>query len=192
MAPPTGPRAGGRGAASAVNTRTSRNSTGASRGTGGGISKRTRPARTDRDGDLDLMSAPASARPTAGSNSANNSSSRRGDARSSGPRASTRLQRNLDRHLGGDTSQIPRGPSGPRATVTNTTLNVAGLKTSKAATNADGGIARLVEFIEKKATHIKNKEARTNGSRGPVRPVYIKKVCHGIQNKTGYRRVGCI
>lgn len=179
-APPSGPRGGGRGAA---NSRTSRTSTGTSRGTaGGGISKRTRPARTDRDGDLDLMSAPSSARPAAGSHSTSNPSSRRGE-RPTGSRTSSRLQRNLDRHLGGDTSQIPRGPSGPRPPVSNTTLSVAGLKTSKAATNSDGGIKRLVDFMEKKATHIKNKDARTNGVRGPVRPVYIKKVCQGIQTK---------
>lgn len=174
-----------------MNARSSRISTGTSRGTtGGGITKRSRPARTDRDGDLDLMSAPSSARPAAGSKSANTPSSRRGDARSTGPRASSRLQRNIDRHLGGDTSQIPRGPSGPRPTVNNTTLSVAGLKASKAATNPDGGLKGLVEFLEKKATHLKNKEARTNGTRGSVRPVYIKKVCQGIQAKgTGGRAV---
>ncbi|CAN8099549.1 unnamed protein product [Discula destructiva] len=176
MAPPTGPRGGTRGSGAPTSSnRNARTSTGASRGPSqGGISKRSRAApRTDRDGDLDMGAS--SARSGAGPNNTSNSSSRRGNTRSNGPRSGSRLQQNLDRHLGGDTSQIPRGPAGPRAAVSNTTLKVEGLKSSKAATNADGGLKSLVDFLEKKATHVKNKEGRTNGVRGPVRPVLIKK-----------------
>lgn len=181
MAPPNGPRAGARGGATSTGPRNTRNSTGASRGAPrGGVSKRGRPApRLDRDGDLD-MGAASGTRPVAGPNKATNPSSRRGNPRSSGAKSNSRLQQNLDRHLG-DTSQIPRASTAPRAAVVNTTLTVGGLKSSRAATNADGGIKSLVEFVEKKATHIKRKDASTNGNRGSVRPVLVKKVCHGIR-----------
>lgn len=182
MVPPTGPRGGGRGGAGSSSNRNTRTSTGTSRGAPrSGITKRGRAPRTDRDGDLD-MGAASSARSGAGPQTTKNTSSRRGNTRSSGPRSSSRLQQNLDRHLGGDISQIPRGPAGPRAPVSNTTLKIGGVKSSKAASNTDGGVKSLVDFVEKKATHIKNKDARTNGTRGPVRPVLIKKVCQGIQD----------
>lgn len=181
MAPPTGPRAGSRGGASSTSSRATRSSTGASRGgLGGGIAKRGRTApRVDRDGDLD-MGAASSTRSRGGLNKTSNPPSRRGNPRSTGPKSNSRLQQNLDRHLG-DTSQIPRAPSAPRAAVSNTTLIIGGLKSSKAATNADGGVKSLVEFVEKKATHIKKKDASATGTRGSVRPVLVKKVCQGIR-----------
>lgn len=186
MAPPTGPRGGSRGGASST-TRNTRNSTAsASRSAPrGGIAKRGRAApRVDRDGDLD-MGAASGARSGGGLNKTANASSRRGNPRSTGPKSNSRLQQNLDRHLG-DTSQIPRAPTAPRAAVSTTTLIVGGLKSSKAATNADGGVKSLVEFVEKKATHIKRKDASATGTRGSVRPVLVKKVCQGIRD--GYGR----
>lgn len=182
MAPPTGPRGGSRGGASSTTSRNTRTSTtSASRSAPrGGIAKRGRAApRVDRDGDLD-MGAASSARSGGGLNKTANASSRRGNSRSTGPKSNSRLQQNLDRHLG-DTSQIPRAPTAPRAAVSTITLIVGGLKSSKAATNADGGVKSLVEFVEKKATHIKRKDASATGTRGSVRPVLVKKVCQGIR-----------
>lgn len=181
MAPPTGPRGGSRAGDSSTMSRNTRTSTGASRGAPrGGISKRGRSApRIDRDGDLD-MGAASSARAGGGLNKTSNAPSRHGNPRSTGPKSNSRLQQNLDRHLG-DTSQIPRAPTAPRAAVSNTTLIVRGLKSSKAATNADGGVKSLVEFVEKKATQVKRKDASATGIRGSVRPVLVKKVCQGIR-----------
>lgn len=167
--PPTGPRGG-----SSTNTRQTRSSTGASRPPArGGIAKRGRgPApRVDRDGDL-VMDAAAANKSGAGINK-NNSSTRRGTTRPSGPRANTRLQQNLARQLGGDTSLVPKAPSAARLAANNTTLKVLGVKSSKAATNPDGGEKRLLEFLERKASTFK----------GPSRrQVTVKKVCQGIRS----------
>lgn len=183
MAPPTGPRGG----STATSTRNTRSSTGSARGSSqgsgrgrGGIAKRGRPsaARVDRDGDL-VMDAGAAAKSGARASKSSNNSTRRGSSRpngptrASGPKPNTRLQQNIVRHLGGDTSQIPRAPSA-RIASNNTTLKVLGLKTSRAVTNTDGGVKDLLLFLEKKATNIKS----TNGSGRPSRPVLIKKVCH--------------
>ncbi|KAK7739970.1 nuclear mRNA export, poly(A)+RNA binding protein [Cytospora paraplurivora] len=154
--PPTGPRGG-----SSTNTRQTRSSTGASRPPArGGIAKRGRgPApRVDRDGDL-VMDAAAANKSGAGINK-NNSSTRRGTTRPSGPRANTRLQQNLARQLGGDTSQVPKAPSAARLAANNTTLKVLGVKSSKAATNPDGGEKRLLEFLERKASTLKGPSRR--------------------------------
>lgn len=108
----------------------------------------------------------------AGANKSTTSSARRGAPRSSnGPtRASTRLQQSITRHLGGDISQIPKAPQA----AVNTTLKVLGLKASKAVSNTDGGVKNLIEFLEKKATNVKN----TGGNTGRrVRPVVVKKAC---------------
>lgn len=183
MAPPTGPRGGN----TATSTRNTRSSTGSARGPSqgsgrgrGGIGKRGRPSatRVDRDGDL-VMDPGAAANPGARVSKSSNNTSRRGTPRSngstraSGPKLNTRLQQNVARHLGGDTSQVPRAPSA-RIASNNTTLKVLGLRTSRAATNPDGGVKDLLLFLEKKATNIKS----TNGSGRPSRPVLIKKVCH--------------
>lgn len=182
MAPPTGPR-GGTTTASPRNTRSStggtRGSQGGSRGRGG-IAKRGRSAtaRVDRDGDL-VMDASAGAKSGARVSKSNNTANRRGSSRpngptrTSGPKSNPRLQQNIVRHLGGDTSQVPRAPSA-RIASNNTTLKVLGLKSSRAVTNSDGGVKDLLLFLEKKATNIKN----TNGSGRTSRPVLIKKVCH--------------
>ena len=163
MPPPTGPRGG-----TSTTTRQTRSSTGASRPPArGGIAKRGRgPApRVDRDGDL-VMDPAAGNKSGAGINK--NTSTRRGTTRSSGPKANTRLQQNLARQLGGDTSQVPNAPSAAKLAANNTTLKVLGVKSSKAATNPDGGEKRLLEFLERKASTLK----------GPSRRhVTIKKVC---------------
>lgn len=167
--PPTGPRAG-----ASTTTRQTRSSTGASRPSArGGIAKRGRgPApRVDRDGDLVMDAAAGGNKSGAGINK-NNSSTRRGTTRPSAPKANTRLQQNLARQLGGDTSQVPNAPSAARLAANNTTLKILGMKSSKAATNPDKGEKRLLEFLERKASTLK----------GPSRRhVTIKKVCQGIR-----------
>ena len=111
-----------------------------------------------------------------GINKSSNASTRRGNGRSSAPpKSNTRLQQNLAKHLGGDTSRIPNAPSAAKIAANNTTLIVVGLKSSKATSNPDGGIKSLLQFLERKATQLK----------GSGRPVTIKKVCQGIP--TGVR-----
>lgn len=183
MAPPTGPR-GGSTANSTRNTRSSTSGTrGSSQGSArgrGGIAKRGRPStgRVDRDGDL-VMDAGAGAKSGARVSKSSNPTPRRGSSRpnaptrASGPKTNPRLQQNIVRHLGGDTSQVPRAPSA-RIASNNTTLKVLGLKRSRAVANPDGGVKDLLLFLEKKATNIKN----TNGSGRTSRPVLIKKVCY--------------
>lgn len=183
MAPPTGPRGG----STAASTRSTRSSTGNTRGSSqssgrgrGGIAKRGRSStgRVDRDGDL-VMDAGAGAKSSARISKSSNTPTRRGasksngPARASGPKPNTRLQQNLVRHLGGDTSQVPRAASA-RVASNNTTLKVLGLKSSRAVSNPDGGVKDLLLFLEKKASNIKH----PNGSGRSARPVLIKKVCH--------------
>lgn len=189
MAPPSGPR-GGATSTTTRNTRSNANGArGSSHGGGrgrGGIAKRGRSSapRVDRDGDL-VMDPNASTRSGAGANKSSNSAPRRGTSRPNGAsrssapnKSNSRLQQNIVRHLGGDTSQIPRAPSS-RISSNNTTLKVFGLKTSRAATNPDGGVKDLLLFLEKKATNIKN----ANGTGRAPRPVLIKKVCQGIRSR---------
>lgn len=127
------------------------------------------------------MDVPAGSKPSksgGGINKSSNPSTRRGNARSSAPtRSNTRLQQNLAKHLGGDTSHIPNAPSAAKIAANNTTLIVTGLKSSKASSNADGGVKSLLQFLERKATQLK----------GSGRQVTIKKVCQGIP--TGVRGV---
>lgn len=187
-APPAGPRAS-RQATRPTSTRLSNR---------GGIQKRnsSAPARVDKDGDL-VMSAGGTAGRTAGSG---RGASIRGSAlnrRQNTPdslaaRTSTRptrtgidtpaVQKAVLRGLGSNEA-LPRGPrSGLRSARgrENTReprdsfhrIRVWGLKESKAASNADGGIKDLLAFLERKAT---NPEA-------PAREaVKINKVCLTLQ-----------
>lgn len=178
MAPPTGPRAGAN-AKSSRNTRdTTANRGGARGGSRGGIAKRGRSSavKIDRDGDLDMDTAAAGTRSGSGASKPLDRTARRGARASAPSKATSRLQQNITRHLGGDISQTPRAT---RVSGNNTTLKVLGLKASRAASNADGGVRSLLEFLEKKATHVKT----TGSERGRrVRPVAIKKVCQGIRS----------
>ncbi|PSR91920.1 TAP domain-containing protein [Coniella lustricola] len=172
MAPPTGPRAG----SNANSGRNVRSTNGAPRGSSrggsrGGIAKRGRSSavRIDRDGDLDMDTSAAGARSGSGASKSTNTSTRRSGRASAPAKSTSRLQQNITRHLGGDISQTPRAS---RVTGNNTTLAIMGLKASRAASNSDGGIRSLLEFLEKKATHVKT----TGSERGRrVRPVAIKK-----------------
>lgn len=74
-----------------------------------------------------------------------------------GPVASTaKLQQNLLRQIGGDTSRLPNGPRATRSQANTTTIKIFGLKASKAATNPDGGVKSLLEFLERKASGLSN------------------------------------
>lgn len=120
---------------------------------------------------MDVSAGSKPSRSGGGINKSSSSSSRRGTTRSSGPpKTNTRLQQNLAKHLGGDTSHIPNAPSAAKLAANSTTLIVLGLKSSKATSNPDGGIKSLLQFLERKATQLK----------GSGRPVTIKKVCQGI------------
>lgn len=120
------------------------------------------------------MDIPTGSKPSksgGGINKSSNPSARRGNTRSSAPqKTNTRLHQNIAKHLGGDTSHIPNAPSAAKIAANNTTLIVTGLKSSKASSNADGGVKSLLQFLERKATQLK----------GSGRPVTIKKVCQGI------------
>lgn len=111
-----------------------------------------------------------------GISKSSNSSTRRGNNRSSGaPKSNTRLQQNLAKHLDADPTSLKKAPNAAKLAANNTTLIVVGLKSSKAVANPDGGIKSLLQFLERKATQLK----------GAGRPVTIKKVCQGIP--TGVR-----
>ncbi|KAI7787084.1 mrna export factor mex67 [Diaporthe eres] len=162
MPPPNGPRGG-----NANSTRQTRSSTATNRTPRGGIARRGR-ARGDRDGDVDMDISTGSkpSKSGGGINKSSNSSMRRGNTRSSAPQKSnTRLQQNVAKHLGGDTSRIPNAPSAAKIAANNTTLIVTGHKSSKASSNPDGGVKSLLQFLERKATQLK----------GSGRPVTIKK-----------------
>jgi nuclear RNA export factor len=154
--------------------RETRNSTlNAKSGSRGGISKRRGPGRVDGDGDLD-MGAGAARRPGDKSNG-------RPGPRPSQPRGAARTAAHLvTKHLGnGDSTQLSSrissaGPSrgGKSRSAVNIPLGflrVHGLKSSKAATNKDGGVSDLIAFLERKATSLSTGR--------PKRQVTIKKVC---------------
>ncbi|KAG6363032.1 hypothetical protein INS49_008127 [Diaporthe citri] len=162
MPPPNGPRGG-----NANSTRQTRSSTATNRTPRGGIARRGRGARGDRDGDVDMdISAGSKPSRSGGGINKSSNSTRRGNTRSSAPQNSnTRLQQNVAKHLGGDTSRIPNAPSAAKIAANNTTLIVTGHKSSKASSNTDGGVKSLLQFLERKASQLK----------GSGRPVTIKK-----------------
>ena len=173
--PPNGPRGG-----NSTSTRQTRSSTAPNRTSRGGIARRGRTSgpRGDRDGDVDMDSS-TGGRPNksgAGINKSSNSSNRRGNTRSAAPpKSNAKLQQNLAKHLNANPTDLKDAPSAARMSANNTTLIVTGLKSSKATSNADGGVKSLLQFLERKATQLK----------GSGRPVTIKKVCQGIP--TGVR-----
>ncbi|KAK4168725.1 putative mRNA export factor mex67 [Cladorrhinum sp. PSN259] len=118
------PPTGPRGGASS--NRPSTRSTSTARG--GGISKRRHAPRTDRDGDVSMGAPAAGVTPTGPS----------GRGRGRGPRPGgrvSRLAQNIREHI------EPK-----------TTLKILGLKSSKAASNKDGGLRSLLDFVERKTS----------------------------------------
>lgn len=88
----------------------------------------------------------------------------------SGPRAET------GRRRGGLSRAVARGLNTPHKNIHNvhstpsySQLKVTGLSQSKAATNADGGLDALINFLERKAAGLDSKSNRK---------VRIKKVCY--------------
>lgn len=152
----------------------------------GGINKRRGNAapRVDRDGDMDMDGAgpnrsshkakranhsdATTTAPRAARNAANGSRA---------PRASIKAQQIIQRALTGGIAGGPRGAQRVNAQETMT-LQVAGLKASKAANNEGGGLKELLSFLERKA--------QTVGK--TTRPIRIKKVCDSIlsENLGGY------
>ncbi|KAK0729390.1 hypothetical protein B0T21DRAFT_291827 [Apiosordaria backusii] len=144
MAPPSGPRGGGNRRPTA---RTSR----------GGVSKHRAAVRTDRDGDVSMGG------PTPGSNPPTGPSGRgnRGRGASRGSRTSSRLAQNLKSYV--------EGAAGHGSRYAKTTLKILGIKNSKAASNPDGGVKSLLEFIERKA----DKDKKIILGRGTLEGDYV-------------------
>ncbi|KAH8815064.1 hypothetical protein F5884DRAFT_770939 [Xylogone sp. PMI_703] len=145
-------------------TNRSRNASPILRGVGrGGIQKRRGGSvRVDRDGDLVMDAAAASNR--------NKTTLTRHDGRPSPARGGSMTGQGRG-GLGSQRSQqaILRGLNTRQANVlethisrpTSTTIRVDGLRSSKAASNADGGLESLLAFLERKASGLDAKSNRT-------------------------------
>lgn len=175
--PPTGPR-GKRNAT--TDTKAVR---------GGGVNKRRAggPTRIDKDGDLD-MDAPLAANGASQGKSGpvptgpKRRSTRSSTSNSRPPKPTSRAQEMIAKVLKGSSgtlgSRISAGidPSSrhtrshrPTNSTSMMTLKVEGLKNSKAATNAGGGLKDLEQFLIRKAESAN----KLNNSRH----IRIKKVC---------------
>jgi nuclear RNA export factor len=154
-APPRGPRNG---------------SPGIQGGGRGGIQKRRAgPVRVDKDGDLDMdgsgrgksgkgrLESPVPSRPQGAGRG-------RGAAARGGLQGTQKVQQAILRGLGAKQANVLDS----RLSTGNTTLQIDGLKSSKAASNPDGGLESLLAFLERKAA------GQDSGSNRTVR---IKKVC---------------
>lgn len=141
---------------------------------GGGIQKRrSGPVRVDKDGDLDMDGASGGrGKPGRG----------RFESPPTGPRGRGRGRAAPARggNLGTQKAQqaILRGLGGKQANVLESriskggsSLQVDGLKSSRAASNADGGLDSLLAFLERKAAGLDS---------GSNRAVKIKKVSLSI------------
>lgn len=155
----------------ATSTREARNPLGAKSSSRGGIQKRRGPTRVDTDGDLD-MDGP-SKRPNRGP--ANEAAGSRGRPSGRGPapsRGAAKVAQIVMKQLGNGSSDLASRVSRPtrgRGGYTEglTWLRVRGLKQSKAASNADGGLSDLLSFMERKASSLQS---------GRKRQVTIRKV----------------
>jgi len=136
----------------------------------GGIQKRnktTGPARVDRDGDLVMDAAAAGDKRRSGKGRLEAPASSRGSGRGNGGPSrggnlgTAKAQQAIIRGLGAKQANVVESRI---TTGDNNTLQITGLKSSKAASNPDGGLESLLSFLERKASD------RT-------RTVKIKKVC---------------
>ncbi|KAL2144969.1 hypothetical protein VTI28DRAFT_8198 [Corynascus sepedonium] len=135
MAPPTGPRASSHASRSSL------------RGTrGGGVGKRRGTPRTDRDGDISMDSASAGNPPTG--STAHSTRGNRGSKGGRGARSSTRLAQNVRNFVSEQDGTVRNVKSHPN----KVTLKIHGLKDSKAASNSDGGLRSLLDFLERKSS----------------------------------------
>ncbi|KAK0618303.1 hypothetical protein B0T17DRAFT_495433 [Bombardia bombarda] len=136
MAPATGPRGGGGGIAHKSGPR----------GRGGGITKRRSDAiRTDRDGDVAMEPAARSGSGAQGAGGGTRGT--RGTRGLSSRHVSTtrRIAQNL-RNYAGENGAVSKSQ------FHKTTLKIRGLASSKAASNSDGGLRALLEFLERKSS----------------------------------------
>lgn len=165
---------GGKGGSAREARNATRKATTTSRG---GISKR-KAGRTDTDGDLDMDSVGRRAKKPASESKPTRTSSRISSNNSRGP---SRAAQAVLKHLGNGTaatlaSRISnnssgKGPKGRAPDMSGLTmLRVGGLKQSKAASNAGGGLNDLLAFLERKASTFRTGSARK-------RNVTVRKVC---------------
>lgn len=181
---PRGPRGSNSG-------RGARNSTGGAKPSSrGGIQKRRGPSRVDGDGDLDMDASGkrGNKTTTAGSNGSRSRPAPRSSAPRN-PRGVSNAAQTVLKHLkGGDSSNLASRISDPagrtirgRGKATGLSyLRVHGLKQSKAASNSDGGLKDLLNFLERKASSF-------NAGR-PARQVMIRKVSPNIDGYPACRR----
>lgn len=148
----------------------------------GGIKKRNAggPTKTDRDGDLDMDPSAAAGGPGRGrqqqQQQTNNKSApptgprrstRSAPAGGRGPKPTTRAADMVKKIIEGGTgnlsSRIAAGidtstrhtrSSRPINAANTTTLQIGGLKNSKAASNEGGGLRELIIFLERKASAV--------------------------------------
>ncbi|RDW78161.1 hypothetical protein BP5796_06013 [Coleophoma crateriformis] len=144
-APPTGPRNG----SSTIRSK-------------GGIQKRRNgPVRVDKDGDLDMeatneKSKAGKGRLDAPSSSRGAKAGRGGNAQPRNSLVTQKAQQAILRGLSTDQASIRES----RISKGNVYLKVDGLKSSKAASNPDGGIANLLSFLERKAKPVNPKSSK--------------------------------
>ncbi|OAA73255.1 mRNA export factor mex67 [Cordyceps fumosorosea ARSEF 2679] len=133
-----------------------------SAGSRGGIQKkRAGPTKIDGDGDLDMESAARRSAKSAGAQSSGGQA--RPNTRSSAKtaRGTSRTAQNLLKHLAnGDIGDVPSRPTRGKPALSY--LRVYGLKQSKAATNPDGGVKDLLNFLERKASAFTTGRQRKN------------------------------
>ncbi|KAK4101724.1 hypothetical protein N658DRAFT_425140 [Parathielavia hyrcaniae] len=136
MAPPTGPRGGGHG-----NRPTVRGARGA------GVGKRRATPRTDRDGDVSMDSITSAKIPTGPS--AQSTRGGRGSRGGRPSRTSSRFAQNVRNYV----SEQDGASRNPKSQFNKVFIKIHGLKDSKAASNSDGGLRSLLEFLERKSSH---------------------------------------
>ncbi|RFU25341.1 hypothetical protein B7463_g10995, partial [Scytalidium lignicola] len=133
------------------------------RGVGrGGIQKRRGgPVKVDRDGDLVMDAATTSDRNKSSGGRHDGSSSNRGGRMAGQGRGNLGTQRSQQAILRGLSTQQANVLEAHIIRPTSTTIRVDGLKSSKAASNPDGGLDSLLAFLERKASGPDAKSNRT-------------------------------
>ncbi|KAF2459987.1 hypothetical protein BDY21DRAFT_337075 [Lineolata rhizophorae] len=125
----------------------------------GTAKRRTGAVRTDRDGDLVMDGAPRGITKSRARGGAGRDNGKAGAKHH--PSAS--LKKEILRHIG-PTNSTSRAP-GPETNKSSKHFKITGWKKSKAATNADGGVAALIAFLEKRATISSQKYANAHADK---------------------------
>jgi len=132
---------------------------------GGAIAKRK--GRTDRDGDL-VMDPTARARPGGGINKGGKAGAPKPRGAKPGARGAG-FEKQLASHVGGSSTAVRTRPSRGLEE-----LRITGHKSSKAASNTDGGLSSLIVWVEKRAS-LKAKRAvkvKKVHQPNPTRPTF--------------------